>query len=56
VLAQLTDDGLLDPGARARGRIVLTRRGRMLTDSVVRALVGDGARVSATCVESPMRP
>ncbi|MFC4560857.1 radical SAM family heme chaperone HemW [Nocardiopsis mangrovi] len=31
-------DGLLDPSAHARGRAVLTRRGRLLADAVVRDL------------------
>jgi putative oxygen-independent coproporphyrinogen III oxidase len=31
-------DGLADPAAYARGRIVLTRRGRLLADAVTRAL------------------
>ena len=55
-LGRLAEDALLEPGPLAHGRVVLTRRGRMLTDSVVRALVADGARASAACVESPMRP
>jgi oxygen-independent coproporphyrinogen-3 oxidase len=33
------DDGLLDPAAFARGRAVLTRRGRLLADAVVHALL-----------------
>ncbi len=33
------DDGLLDPGAYEAGRAVLTRRGRLLADAVVRDLV-----------------
>jgi oxygen-independent coproporphyrinogen-3 oxidase len=33
-------DGLLDPAARAAGRAVLTRRGRLLADAVVRDLLG----------------
>ena len=32
-------DGLLDPGALAGGRAVLTRRGRLLADAVVHALL-----------------
>ena len=41
-LASLVDDGLVDPGAEAAGagRVVLTRRGRLLADAVVRALLG----------------
>ncbi len=35
----LVDDGLLDPGRAATGRLVLTRRGRLLADAAVRALV-----------------
>jgi hypothetical protein len=34
------DDGLLDPGAYDGGRVVLTLRGRLLADAVVRELVG----------------
>jgi putative oxygen-independent coproporphyrinogen III oxidase len=33
------DDGLLDPAAYARGRVVLTLRGRLLADAVVRDLL-----------------
>jgi putative oxygen-independent coproporphyrinogen III oxidase len=33
-------DGLADPGAHAAGRVVLTRQGRLLADTVVRALTG----------------
>ncbi|MPY84992.1 MAG: coproporphyrinogen III oxidase, partial [Actinophytocola sp.] len=33
-------DGLLDPGALAAGCAVLTDRGRLLADGVVRRLVG----------------
>jgi oxygen-independent coproporphyrinogen-3 oxidase len=32
-------DGLADPAALARGRLVLTRRGRLLADAVVRSLL-----------------
>lgn len=32
-------EGLLDEAALARGRVVLTRRGRLLADSVIRSLV-----------------
>lgn len=38
--AGLAGDGLLDPGALAAGRAVLTRRGRLLADAVVRTLLG----------------
>ena len=34
-------DGLADPAALAAGRVVLTRRGRLLADAVVRRLIGD---------------
>jgi oxygen-independent coproporphyrinogen-3 oxidase len=34
------DDGLLEPGSYDAGRAVLTQRGRLLADAVVRALVG----------------
>jgi hypothetical protein len=33
------EDGLLDPGEHAAGRAVLTLRGRLLADAVVRDLV-----------------
>jgi oxygen-independent coproporphyrinogen-3 oxidase len=36
----MADDGLLDPAALAAGRLVLTRRGRLLADGVVLRLVG----------------
>jgi oxygen-independent coproporphyrinogen-3 oxidase len=36
----LAAEGLLDPAALARGRLVLTRRGRLLADAVVLRLVG----------------
>jgi oxygen-independent coproporphyrinogen-3 oxidase len=35
----LRDDGLLQPGPLDAGRLVLTRRGRLLADTVVRALL-----------------
>ena len=38
-LPQLTRWGLIEPGALDGGRIVLTRRGRLLADAVVRELV-----------------
>jgi putative oxygen-independent coproporphyrinogen III oxidase len=38
--AQAAADGLLQPGAHAAGRAVLTRRGRLLADAVVRDLTG----------------
>jgi putative oxygen-independent coproporphyrinogen III oxidase len=37
---QLTAEGLLDPAALDGGRLVLTRRGRLLADAVVLRLVG----------------
>ncbi|GAA1912734.1 radical SAM family heme chaperone HemW [Microbacterium aoyamense] len=37
-VAALIADGLVEGGAAVRGRIVLTRRGRLLADAVVRAL------------------
>ncbi|GAA3903632.1 radical SAM family heme chaperone HemW [Microbacterium invictum] len=37
-VASLIADGLIDGTAAVRGRIVLTRRGRLLADAVVRAL------------------
>jgi putative oxygen-independent coproporphyrinogen III oxidase len=36
--AAATRDGLADPGAHAAGRVVLTRRGRLLADAVIRGL------------------
>ena len=33
-------DGLADPGAFTAGRVVLTRRGRLLADAVIRGLTG----------------
>jgi oxygen-independent coproporphyrinogen-3 oxidase len=39
VARQATADGLLDPGAHDAGRAVLTVRGRLLADAVVRDLV-----------------
>jgi hypothetical protein len=33
-------DGLAEPGAHQEGRVVLTRRGRLLADAVVRDLTG----------------
>jgi oxygen-independent coproporphyrinogen-3 oxidase len=33
-------DGLADPAAHAAGRVVLTRRGRLLADAVIRGLTG----------------
>lgn len=38
--AGLLDEGLLAPGPFAHGRLVLTLRGRLLADTVVRALLG----------------
>ncbi len=40
-LDELTATGLIDGPARAEGRIKLTREGRLLTDTVVRALLPD---------------
>jgi putative oxygen-independent coproporphyrinogen III oxidase len=37
-LAVLVEDGLLEPGPARAGRAVLTRRGRLLADAVVRTL------------------
>ena len=36
--AEAVRDGLAEPGAHAAGRVVLTRRGRLLADSVIRDL------------------
>ena len=38
--ARAAADGLLDAAALGDGRVVLTRRGRLLADSVVRDLLG----------------
>lgn len=38
VVAGLISDGLIEPGEALRGRIVLTLRGRLLADTVIRAL------------------
>lgn len=38
-IPSLAEDGLIDADAAARGRVVLTDRGRLLADAVVRALV-----------------
>ncbi len=38
---QLAHDGLLEPAALDAGRAVLTLRGRLLADTVIRALTGD---------------
>lgn len=40
-VAGLIADELVEPGAALRGRVVLTRRGRLLADAVVRALTED---------------
>jgi oxygen-independent coproporphyrinogen-3 oxidase len=39
VAARALDNGLLDPAAYGRGRVVLTLRGRLLADAVVRDLL-----------------
>src|SRR5690606_5029801 len=41
-VAALVADGLVDGTAAVRGTIVLSRRGRLLADAVVRALTADG--------------
>jgi oxygen-independent coproporphyrinogen-3 oxidase len=38
--ARMAGEGLLADAQLAAGRIVLTRRGRLLADAVVRALLG----------------
>jgi oxygen-independent coproporphyrinogen-3 oxidase len=40
-LGRLVDDGLVDATAIDSGRLVLTRRGRLLADAVVRAVLDD---------------
>ncbi len=40
-VAQLIADGLIDGAQAVRGRVVLTLRGRLLADAVVRALTSD---------------
>jgi putative oxygen-independent coproporphyrinogen III oxidase len=42
VVDDLVRDELVDPAARAEGRVVVTRRGRLLADAVVRRLLEDG--------------
>jgi oxygen-independent coproporphyrinogen-3 oxidase len=42
VVDDLVRDELVDPAARADGRVVVTRRGRLLADAVVRRLLEDG--------------
>ena len=39
VIARLADEGLVDPHAAAAGVLVLTRRGRLLADAVIRDLL-----------------
>ncbi len=38
--AAAVTDGLADPAALEAGRVVLTRRGRLLADAVIRDLTG----------------
>ncbi|HEX7095358.1 MAG TPA: hypothetical protein VF183_05710, partial [Acidimicrobiales bacterium] len=53
---QLVADGLLEPGPwRRDARLVLTRRGRLVADRVVGALL-DADRGHARCVASPGSP
>jgi coproporphyrinogen III oxidase-like Fe-S oxidoreductase len=40
-VAGLIADGLVDPGAALKGTVVLTLRGRLLADGVVRRLLED---------------
>jgi len=47
-VAGLTATGLLDPADAARGRAVLTRRGRLLADTVVHTLLATGTAPTAT--------
>jgi oxygen-independent coproporphyrinogen-3 oxidase len=57
VLADLVADGLVDERALAeRGKIVLTRTGRLLTDGVVRRLDGDAACGERVSVALPGAP
>lgn len=42
-IAGLIADGLIDPPAAFAGRVLLTRRGRLLADAVVRRLLPEGA-------------
>ncbi|WP_434811340.1 radical SAM family heme chaperone HemW [Microbacterium sp. bgisy189] len=39
-VAELIADGLIEGASALRGRVILTRRGRLLADAVVRALTG----------------
>jgi hypothetical protein len=50
--ARAAADGLLDPAALDGGRAVLTRRGRLLADGVVHALLA-GAPALARCASRP---
>jgi oxygen-independent coproporphyrinogen-3 oxidase len=52
----LVEDGLVEPGGVREGRLVLTRTGRLLTDSVVRRLDGDAACVARVSVDPPRAP
>jgi oxygen-independent coproporphyrinogen-3 oxidase len=40
-VGQLVDDGLVDSDAVNSGRLILTRRGRLLADAVVRAVLDE---------------
>jgi oxygen-independent coproporphyrinogen-3 oxidase len=40
-VGQLVDDGLVDSDAVKNGRLILTRRGRLLADAVVRAVLDE---------------
>lgn len=44
VVGALVAEGLLDPGASAHGRAVLTLRGRLMADAVTHALESSGPR------------
>jgi oxygen-independent coproporphyrinogen-3 oxidase len=56
-IAALEDDGLVDAPSRiGLGRVVLSRDGRLLTDSVIQQLADDAARASRGSVASPIAP
>jgi oxygen-independent coproporphyrinogen-3 oxidase len=40
-VGRLVEDGLIDSAAVESGRLVLTRRGRLLADAVVREVLDD---------------
>jgi oxygen-independent coproporphyrinogen-3 oxidase len=56
-LQELEDDGLIEATSRwVRGRVVLTRTGRLVTDRVIRSLADDGPRAGWGSVASSIAP